>query len=81
VFIWFYHFNAAQITDADCGYENGSIIVTLTNAAEPVSYAWSGGLPDNDTVTGVHMGTYEVTATDAHGSTATATYDVAILNL
>lgn len=69
-------FNPPVITNADCGISNGSIAVSLNGATAPVTFSWSGGLPNNDTVTGLAAGTYSVTATDANGCTASAAYAV-----
>ncbi len=69
-------FGTPVITDASCGGSNGSIVVTTVGATDPITFTWSGGLPDNDTVTGLAAGTYTVTATDANGCTATASYTV-----
>lgn len=69
-------FGTPVITDATCGGNDGSIVVTVVGAAAPVNYAWSGGLANNDTVTGLAAGTYTVTATDANGCSASASYSV-----
>ncbi|MBP7389542.1 MAG: SprB repeat-containing protein, partial [Chitinophagales bacterium] len=70
-------FGTPVITDATCAGSNGSIVVTISGAAtNPIVYAWSNGLPDNDTVTGLAAGTYTLTGTDANGCSATASYTV-----
>ncbi|HLP18907.1 MAG TPA: hypothetical protein VK174_01325, partial [Chitinophagales bacterium] len=69
-------FGAPVITDATCAGNDGSIVVTVTGATDPISYNWSPAQPDNDTITGLASGSYSVTATDANGCTASATYNV-----
>ena len=69
-------FNPAQITNINCGTGSGSIIVSLNGATPPITYTWSNNLPNSDTVSGLTAGTYNVTATDANGCTATASYTI-----
>ena len=68
-------FGTPVITDAACG-NNGTIVVTIIGGTAPIDFTWSGGLPNNDTVSVSVAGTYDVTATDANGCTATASYTV-----
>ncbi len=66
-----------QVINVSCnGANDGSIIVSLSQATSPFTYTWSGGLPNNDTVTGLPPGTYSVTGTDANGCSATASYNI-----
>lgn len=54
-------------TNVTCsGQANGSATVQLTNASNPVNYAWSNGATAK-TANGLSAGTYSVTATDATG--------------
>lgn len=69
-------FGAVQTQDVGCTGNDGAIVVTTNNTTQPVSYTWSPTLPDNDTVVGLTPGTYNVTATDANGCSATASYNV-----
>ncbi len=69
-------FGQATIRNAGCNSNDGGIVVVVLGATDPITYSWSGGLPDNDTVTGLGAGIYNVTATDANGCTATATYTI-----
>jgi gliding motility-associated-like protein len=69
-------FNPAQITNINCGTGFGSIIVSLNGATPPITYTWSNNLPNSDTVSGLTAGTYNVTATDANGCSATASYTI-----
>ncbi len=68
-------FGPAVVTDATC-VDDGSIVVTVVGATDPITYAWSNSLPNNDTVTGLGSGVYTVTATDANGCTASASYSI-----
>jgi gliding motility-associated-like protein len=68
-------FGPAVVTDATC-VDDGSIVVTVVGATDPITYAWSNSLPNNDTVTGLGSGIYTVTATDANGCTASASYSI-----
>lgn len=69
-------FGTPVMVDATCAGNDGSIVVTTNGATAPINYNWTGGLPNNDTVTGLAVGSYGVTATDANGCSATATYNV-----
>jgi CARDB/SprB repeat/Secretion system C-terminal sorting domain len=39
---------------------------TASNGQPPYTYTWSGGVPNGAVVTGLNIGNYSVTATDAH---------------
>ncbi|HWB62584.1 MAG TPA: SprB repeat-containing protein, partial [Chitinophagales bacterium] len=68
---------APQITNVSCnGGTNGQIIVSLTGGSSPITYSWSGGTVNGDTVSGLGAGTYTVTATDGNGCSATGSYTV-----
>lgn len=73
------NFGPAQTQDVGCAGQDGAIAVTTQNTTAPINFNWSGGLPNNDTVFGLAPGTYTVTATDANGCTATASYTINIL--
>lgn len=70
-------FGAPVITDASCAANDGSIVVTVNGGTAPINFNWASGLPNNDTVTGLNAGNYSVTATDANGCSASASYNVA----
>ena len=56
----------STLTDADCGLNNGTISLTVTNGSGNYSYAWSTG----DTITnltGLDAGSYVVTTMDTTG--------------
>ena len=48
-------------TDISCGGEtDGSITITINNAASPVSYNWDNGIGNIANPTGLSAGTYNV---------------------
>lgn len=53
-----------------CGQDNGQASVNVTNGATPYTYAWNNS-GSTDTLWNLSGGTYNVTATDANGCTAT----------
>ena len=59
------------LTQVSCtGGTDGAIDLTVTNGTSPYTYAWTGGVTPQDR-TGLAVGTYSVTVTDANGCTAT----------
>ena len=59
--------NIVTTHDVICYNDNtGAASVSATNGSPPYTYNWSGGTPNGDTVTGLHVGTYYVTITDTH---------------
>ncbi len=48
------------------GDEDGELIVNILSGAEPITYAWSGGLPGTRVQSNLPTGTYAVTVTDAN---------------
>jgi hypothetical protein len=61
--------------NAHCGLPDGEINITVTNATPPVTYLWSNGFTVEDPA-GIAAGSYQVTATDSKGCTATATFSI-----
>ena len=59
------------IVSPSCGGANGSATATATGGRPPFSYRWSNGQV-GQTVTGLSVGTYYVTATDAKGCNKSA---------
>lgn len=67
----------ASGNDVSCfGGNDGTLSVTANGGTSPYSYLWSNGLGILSNVTGVSVGNYTVTVTDAKGCTTTATASV-----
>ncbi len=69
---------STSVTDANCGFSDGSATVTATGGTAPMgySYLWSGGTnPNSQTVSGLSAAgsPYSVTVTDDNGCTQTTT--------
>ena len=65
--------NATAITCA--GMNNGSITVSASGGTGNKTFAWSNGATGS-TISNLASGNYTVTATDANGCTATASYSI-----
>ena len=63
------------VTDENCSNGQGAIDISLTGAANPVSYQWSNGATTQD-LSGLSAGTYSVTVIDNNGCIVNATYTV-----
>ena len=67
---------SAVASNAACnGAANGSVDLTVTGGSSPYTYAWSNSATTED-VSGLSADTYNVTITDAHGCTTTASATV-----
>ena len=64
---------AGTVSNPVCNADNGSILLTLTGGTEPIGVQWEDGSTDSDRF-GLTAGTYSVTATDAVGCEATASF-------
>lgn len=53
-----------------CGQDNGQASINIANGTAPYTYAWNN-TGNTDTLWNLPGGTYQVTATDANGCTAT----------
>jgi hypothetical protein len=63
-------------TNPSCnGYTNGAATATATGGASPYNFTWSNGA-NGSTVQGLSAGSISVTATDANGATATASFNL-----
>ena len=68
------------VTNAGCNDgNNGAIDLTVTGAAGAVRYTWSNASTTED-ISGLTVGTYTVTITDASGCSSTATAAVGLNN-
>lgn len=64
-------------TPTTCGFDNGSITLSITNGTAPFTFSWSNGSTTQN-INGLAGGTYNITVIDAIGcsSTSTAAVDV-----
>ena len=63
--------SSLSITNITCtspGFDNGSIVLTVSGGIAPYSYLWSNGSTTKD-LSGLTPGTYSVTITDLNGCT------------
>ena len=63
------------VTSENCSNGQGSVNITITGAANPISYQWSNGASTED-LSNLSEGTYSVTVTDGNGCTTTGSYIV-----
>lgn len=63
------------VTNETCSQSNGGIDISITGAANPVTYLWSNGSATQD-LSGLAAGSYTVTVTDGNGCQETGTYTV-----
>ena len=71
--------NSTQLEPTTCASADGSIDITVSGAAGPYTYAWTGSgvNPISEDQTGLTVGSYSVTATAANGCTTTASFGLA----
>ncbi|MEZ4990989.1 MAG: SdrD B-like domain-containing protein, partial [Saprospiraceae bacterium] len=68
--------DATVVTDAACNADaNGSIDLMVSGGTAPYTYAWSNGATTED-LSGLTVGTYTVTVTDAQGCSDEATFTI-----
>jgi len=60
-------------TDTDCGQSNGEITTNATGGTGTYSYVWTPNGETTSSITGLNVGNYSVTVTDANGCLASAT--------
>jgi len=65
----------ADITDENCGNNEGAIDITYTGANEPASFAWSNGATTED-ISSLASGNYDLTITDLYGCSISESYFV-----
>lgn len=63
------------ITHESCSAGNGSINISITGQANPVSYLWSSGATTQD-ISALTAGIYTVSLTDANGCSTNGSYTV-----
>ena len=67
---------STQVEPTTCVSADGSITLTMSGAAGPYTFVWTGSgvNPTSQNQTGLTVGAYSVTATAANGCTATANF-------
>lgn len=69
--------DSATIINVSCnGGSNGSITVHTSGGTAPITFTWTGSSSVAATASGLAVGSYDVTATDSMGCSATATYNI-----
>jgi len=66
----------ANITDENCGDQDGAINLTVAGGSTPFTYSWNNGSSTQDQIN-LGYGVYIVLVTDNQGCQATGTYSVA----
>lgn len=64
------------VTPATCGSNNGAASVSITGGTSPFTYSWNPGGQTTSAVTGLTVGNYTVTITDATNCTSTQVVNV-----
>lgn len=67
--------STATATDADCGFTNGIGSVIYSGGVAPYSVLWSNG-DNTDSITGLQIGTYLVSITDANNCVNNHTIEI-----
>ncbi|MBI4649080.1 MAG: hypothetical protein HY738_21445, partial [Bacteroidia bacterium] len=67
---------ASQVNVSCNGGNDGQAMVSQTGGTSPVSYLWSGGAGTDSTATGLSVGTYTVTVSDAILCTSVASVTI-----
>jgi gliding motility-associated-like protein len=63
------------VSNASCGLNNGSILVTVAGGSGQYTYLWSNGAAA-DNINNIPSGVYSITVTDANGCSATRNINV-----
>jgi len=63
------------VVDESCSNSDGSIDITITGAAMPLTYLWSNGATTED-ISAIPAGSYTVTVTDGNGCITNGNYTV-----
>lgn len=64
------------VSNENCSDGQGSVSISMTGAANPISYVWSNGSTSED-ISGLSAGVYSVTVTDGNGCIVNDSYTVA----
>src|SRR4030095_8004399 len=73
----------STVVNTGCGVSNGSINLTVTGGAAPLTYAWTGPggfTAATEDINALAAGDYGITITDANGCTLPATVTVGQIN-
>src|SRR4030095_9641939 len=73
----------STVVNTGCGVRNGSINLTVTGGAAPLTYTWTGPggfTATTEDINSLAAGVYDVTITDANGCTLPVTITVAQTN-
>ncbi len=65
-----------NITPATCMNNDGSIALAVSGGTAPYTISWSNSLGNTSTINNLSSGNYDVTVTDAHGCSQTASFIV-----
>jgi uncharacterized repeat protein (TIGR01451 family) len=71
------YLDSGNVINAGCNTNNGSITVHMINGTSPYTFHWSNGGTDS-IVTGLAVGGYGLTVTDANGCSASNNYTVGL---
>jgi gliding motility-associated-like protein len=66
---------AGVVSNANCGFCNGAVDVTVTGGVAPLTYSWATTQTTED-INSLCGGTYVVTVSDVNGCIAAASFDV-----
>lgn len=67
--------NNPIITNSTCGYNNGSINISVSGGTGSYTYLWSNGIQNQD-LTNLNEGTYSVTVTDQANCSVDASFTI-----
>ena len=65
----------ANVVNATCNENNGSICMDIQNGVDPLTYTWTNGASSN-CITGLSVGDYSLTVTDANNCSAIFTESI-----
>lgn len=66
-----------SLTNVQCnGGNNGQISISVSGGTQGYTFSWVPSVGSSSTLTNLFAGTYEVTVTDLHGCSKTASYNI-----